>query len=201
MRYERLQLAAPRASVSGSARSCPGRAVGGRRSPRSSPRSRPRATRRSRATPRASTRSPAPARSGKRRGADGGAAGARAGGARGPRGRDRQRRRGRLGGAPPRTARSRCRRVTACCCARCRSTRAAVYVPGGRAPYPSTVVMGAVTARAAGVATSSSRRRRRSIPVTLAACELIGSARSTRWGARRRSPRSPTAPRRSRRST
>jgi histidinol dehydrogenase len=30
--------------------------------------------------------------------------------------------------------------------------RAAVYVPAGRAPYPSTVVMGAVTARAAGVA-------------------------------------------------
>ena len=29
--------------------------------------------------------------------------------------------------------------------------RAAVYVPGGEAPYPSTVVMGAVTARAAGV--------------------------------------------------
>lgn len=29
--------------------------------------------------------------------------------------------------------------------------RAAVYVPGGRAPYPSTVVMGAVTARTAGV--------------------------------------------------
>ena len=29
--------------------------------------------------------------------------------------------------------------------------RAALYVPGGRAPYPSTVVMGAVTARAAGV--------------------------------------------------
>ena len=29
--------------------------------------------------------------------------------------------------------------------------RAAVYVPGGRAPYPSTVVMGAATARAAGV--------------------------------------------------
>ena len=27
--------------------------------------------------------------------------------------------------------------------------RAAVYVPGGRAPYPSTVVMGVVTARAA----------------------------------------------------
>lgn len=29
--------------------------------------------------------------------------------------------------------------------------RAAVYVPGGRAPYPSTVVMGAATARVAGV--------------------------------------------------
>ena len=29
--------------------------------------------------------------------------------------------------------------------------RAAVYVPGGRAPYPSTVVMGAMTARVAGV--------------------------------------------------
>jgi len=29
--------------------------------------------------------------------------------------------------------------------------RAAIYVPGGRAPYPSSVVMGVVTARAAGV--------------------------------------------------
>jgi histidinol dehydrogenase len=29
--------------------------------------------------------------------------------------------------------------------------RAAIYVPGGRAPYPSTVVMGAATAQAAGV--------------------------------------------------
>jgi histidinol dehydrogenase len=29
--------------------------------------------------------------------------------------------------------------------------RAAVYVPGGRAPYPSTVVMGVITARTAGV--------------------------------------------------
>ena len=29
--------------------------------------------------------------------------------------------------------------------------RAAIYVPAGRNPYPSTVVMGAVTARAAGV--------------------------------------------------
>ena len=29
--------------------------------------------------------------------------------------------------------------------------RAAIYVPGGRAAYPSTVVMGVVTARSAGV--------------------------------------------------
>ena len=29
--------------------------------------------------------------------------------------------------------------------------RAAVYVPGGRAPYPSTVVMGVITAQVAGV--------------------------------------------------
>ena len=30
--------------------------------------------------------------------------------------------------------------------------RAAVYVPGGRAPYPSTVIMGVITAKVAGVA-------------------------------------------------
>jgi histidinol dehydrogenase len=30
-------------------------------------------------------------------------------------------------------------------------TRAAIYVPGGRNPYPSTLIMGVVTARAAGV--------------------------------------------------
>ena len=29
--------------------------------------------------------------------------------------------------------------------------RAAIYAPGGRHPYPSSVVMGAITARAAGV--------------------------------------------------
>ena len=33
----------------------------------------------------------------------------------------------------------------------CRCDARGVYVPAGRAPYPSTVVMGAVTARAAGV--------------------------------------------------
>ncbi len=52
--------------------------------------------------------------------------------------------------------------------------RAAVYVPGGRAPYPSTVVMGVVTARVAGV--SRGRRVRPAgpdgdvHPVVLGAC-------------------------------
>jgi histidinol dehydrogenase len=48
--------------------------------------------------------------------------------------------------------------------------RAAVYAPGGRNPYPSTVVMGAVTARAAGVdevVVAASEH-----PVILAACAL-----------------------------
>ena len=57
---------------------------------------------------------------------------------------------------------------------RARSRRAAIYVPGGRAPYPSTVVMGVVTARAAGVeevvvcAPGAH-------PVILAACALCGA--------------------------
>jgi histidinol dehydrogenase len=52
--------------------------------------------------------------------------------------------------------------------------RAAVYVPGGRAPYPSTVVMGVVTARVAGVeevvvcAPGAH-------PLILAACALCGA--------------------------
>jgi histidinol dehydrogenase len=52
--------------------------------------------------------------------------------------------------------------------------RAAVYVPGGRAPYPSTVVMGVITARVAGVeevvvcAPGSH-------PLILAACALCGA--------------------------
>jgi histidinol dehydrogenase len=52
--------------------------------------------------------------------------------------------------------------------------RAAVYVPGGRAPYPSTVVMGVVTARAAGVdevVVCSPGAH----PVVLAACALCGA--------------------------
>ena len=50
--------------------------------------------------------------------------------------------------------------------------RAAVYVPGGRNPYPSSVVMGAVTARAAGVdevVVAASEH-----PLILAACALCG---------------------------
>jgi histidinol dehydrogenase len=59
--------------------------------------------------------------------------------------------------------------------------RAAVYVPGGRAPYPSTVVMGVVTARAAGVqeivvCTPSDD------PLVLAACALTGADEVYRMG-------------------
>ncbi|MGX6447220.1 histidinol dehydrogenase [Patulibacter sp. S7RM1-6] len=59
--------------------------------------------------------------------------------------------------------------------------RAAVYVPGGRAPYPSTAIMGVVAARAAGVdevvvATPSDD------PVLRAACRLAGADRVYRMG-------------------
>jgi histidinol dehydrogenase len=59
--------------------------------------------------------------------------------------------------------------------------RAAVYVPGGRAPYPSTVIMGAVTAQAAGVqevvvCTPSED------PLVLAACALAGVEEIYRMG-------------------
>jgi histidinol dehydrogenase len=54
---------------------------------------------------------------------------------------------------------------------------AAVYVPGGRAPYPSTVVMGAITARVAGVrhiAVASPPGPSGDIhPVVLGACALV----------------------------
>ena len=59
--------------------------------------------------------------------------------------------------------------------------RAAIYVPGGRAPYPSSVVMGVVTAQAAGVdevvvcAPGGH-------PVILAACALCGVAEVYRVG-------------------
>ncbi len=63
---------------------------------------------------------------------------------------------------------------------------AGVYVPGGRAPYPSTVVMGVVTARAAGVidvSVSSPPGRDGEIhPVILGACRLCGVERVYRMG-------------------
>ena len=71
-------------------------------------------------------------------------------------------------------------------CARCRSARAAVYVPGGRAPYPSTVVMGVVTARAAGVRAGRRVRAARADgdvhPAILAACALAGADEVYRMG-------------------
>ncbi len=64
--------------------------------------------------------------------------------------------------------------------------RAAVYVPGGRAPYPSTVVMGATTARAAGVADvvvcTPPGRDGGVDPAILAACALCGVDRVYRMG-------------------
>ena len=64
--------------------------------------------------------------------------------------------------------------------------RAAVYVPGGRAPYPSTVVMGAVTARAAGVreivVCAPPGPNGRAHPVILAACVLCEVTEVYRMG-------------------
>lgn len=64
-------------------------------------------------------------------------------------------------------------------------SRAAVYVPGGRAPYPSTVVMGVVTARAAGVrevAVCTPAYGGGADPDILAACELAGADEVYRMG-------------------
>jgi histidinol dehydrogenase len=64
--------------------------------------------------------------------------------------------------------------------------RAAVYVPGGRAPYPSTVVMGVVPARLAGVehiAVCAPPTRDGDIdPVVLGACQLTGATVVYRMG-------------------
>jgi histidinol dehydrogenase len=59
--------------------------------------------------------------------------------------------------------------------------RAAIYVPGGRAPYPSTVVMGVVTARAAGVEEIVVCAPGEH-PVILAAAALCGADRVYRMG-------------------
>jgi histidinol dehydrogenase len=64
--------------------------------------------------------------------------------------------------------------------------RTAVYVPGGRAPYPSTVVMGAITARAAGVeevaVCAPPGPGGRAHPVILAACVLCEVTEVYRMG-------------------
>ncbi len=64
--------------------------------------------------------------------------------------------------------------------------RAAVYVPGGRAPYPSTVVMGVVPARLAGVehiAVCAPPRQDGDVdPVVLAACRMTGASAVYRMG-------------------
>jgi len=58
--------------------------------------------------------------------------------------------------------------------------RAAVYAPGGRQPYPSSVVMGVVTARAAGV--SEVVVAAPAHAVILAACALCGADEVYRMG-------------------
>jgi histidinol dehydrogenase len=64
--------------------------------------------------------------------------------------------------------------------------RAAIYVPGGRAPYPSTVVMGVVPARLAGVAeilvVAPPREDGDLDPTVLAACRLAGASSVYRMG-------------------
>jgi histidinol dehydrogenase len=64
--------------------------------------------------------------------------------------------------------------------------RAGVYVPGGRAPYPSTVVMGVVTARRAGVAEVAVCAPPGAAgdidPVVLAACKLTQATDVYRMG-------------------
>jgi histidinol dehydrogenase len=60
--------------------------------------------------------------------------------------------------------------------------RAAVYVPGGAAPYPSTVVMGVVTARAAGVREIVVCTPPPVDLVLLAACSLTGIEQVYRAG-------------------
>jgi histidinol dehydrogenase len=63
---------------------------------------------------------------------------------------------------------------------------AAVYVPGGRAPYPSTVIMGVVTARAAGVVDvcvcSPPNKTGQIDPLVLGVCRLVGVERVYRIG-------------------
>ncbi len=74
---------------------------------------------------------------------------------------------------------------------------AAVYVPGGRAPYPSTVVMGVVTAQESRASRRSRCARRPDAAATStrwcsARADWRARRSSTGWAARRRSRRSRT---------
>jgi histidinol dehydrogenase len=64
--------------------------------------------------------------------------------------------------------------------------RAGIYVPGGKAPYPSTVVMGAVTAGIAGVeeiaVCAPPQADGEAHPTILAACALCGVSEVYRMG-------------------
>ncbi|MGA9856451.1 MAG: histidinol dehydrogenase [Solirubrobacteraceae bacterium] len=64
--------------------------------------------------------------------------------------------------------------------------RAAVYVPGGRAPYPSTVVMGVITAKVAGVSEiavcAPPGANGEVNAVVLGACRLAGATAVYRMG-------------------
>ena len=84
--------------------------------------------------------------------------------------------------------------------------RAGLYVPGGRAAYPSTVLMTAIPAQLAGVerarAVRPARGRRHACPHPRSRRRRSSvSPRCTASAAPRPSPRSRTAPRRSARST
>ena len=81
--------------------------------------------------------------------------------ARGARAGDRERRRRRARRASARTSTSSLPQGQSVRLREIPVDRAAIYVPGGRAPYPSSVVMGAVTAREAGVERDRRLRARR----------------------------------------
>ena len=101
-------------------------------------------------------------------------------------------------------ATSRCPRATASRCARCRCARAAVYVPGRAGALPEHRRDGR-RHRPRGGRRRRRRRARRPAGRRIDACDprrvraVRRRSASTAWAARRRSPRSPTAPRRSRR--
>ena len=92
----------------------------------------------------------------------------------GPRGGDHERRARRRRRRRRGRRRRRCPRATASCCARCPCAAPRSTCPGGRAPYPSTVVMGVVTARAAGVEEVAVLTPPPIDPVIRGTCDLCG---------------------------